>query len=146
MKMMGVEIMKITKDFQILSSEFFFTFVFNSFKNTDIFINCNRKYLIRRQENPEIQTVEEFEEESRLSSSLLYCLDGNEPVNREYEKTGIPETELSFAQLTNRKRSLPIQDQENKENCQIIEENSTNKYSKKMFVEQGPESPEHISV
>uniref|UniRef100_T1GQ44 Rho-GAP domain-containing protein n=1 Tax=Megaselia scalaris TaxID=36166 RepID=T1GQ44_MEGSC len=27
----------------------------------------------KRQENPEIQTVEEFEEESRLSSSLLYC-------------------------------------------------------------------------
>lgn len=44
--------------------------------------------------------MEEFEEESRLSSSLLYCLDGNEPT--EEDKV------MSFSQLNTRKRSLPF--------------------------------------
>lgn len=70
----------------------------------------NRKYLIRRQENPDIPAVEEFEEESRLSSSLLYCLDGNEPTEEDKELS-----------LNTRKRSLPTKDfdQGNKENLQV---------------------------
>lgn len=56
--------------------------------------------------------MEEFEEESRLSSSLLYCLDGNEPVE---------EKELLFSQFNTRKRSMSFKGiaQDNKENLLV---------------------------
>lgn len=74
--------------------------------------------------------MEEFEEESRLSSSLLYCLDGNEPVE---------EKELSFSQFNTRKRSMSFKGigQGNKENLLVdnkYEDEDSESCSKKILV------------
>ncbi|KAL5287440.1 ARHGAP19 family protein [Megaselia abdita] len=116
----------------------------SSFREQDEDEGCDFEGLtdpFKRQENPDIPAVEEFEEESRLSSSLLYCLDGNEPAEEEKE--------LSFSQFNSRKRSLPFKDQnqDNKEN--LLSENkneNSESYPKKSLVVQDGGAQGDVSV